>query len=69
MGILQTKGDLPHVKARIPHGEGTPLPDQFGQIDALGMLHHEVEPTIDLIRVEDGDDIGVVEPVNRLHLS
>ena len=69
VGVGQTLGGLDdEIEHRVP-GNKALLFQQFRQVDARDVLHHEVEARAVFPGVVGGDDVGMVELGRRFHFS
>ena len=68
MGVLQGIADLLDDLDRLAGGERG-VADEFLEVGAVHELHEEVEQVIPLAEVEDGDDVGMLEPCQGLRFT
>ena len=61
-------GDLPHDVDRALWIQSALPPEALAQVDPLHVLHREVEHAVFLARVEDRNDVGVIEARRELRL-
>jgi hypothetical protein len=58
---VEGRADLRHDRERPPGFESAVLVQDATQVAPLDVSHRDVEEAIELSRVVDGDDVGVVE--------
>ena len=68
VGVLESQGRLPDDFAGIGDRQRAAGADQSRQVDPIDELGDEEVLAVHLVGVHRLDDVGVVEPTDRLHL-
>ncbi len=68
MRVVEPQGELFDQIELASQRQGSPLPNLFGEREALDELHHDVRLTVLVAEIVDRDDVAVFQVAGRLRL-